>query len=367
MSLVNKLLSRTKDGENARSGSQGEPDLLDGSLDTLDRILRAMGEFAVELEEEDPRFQDLCKEYARHVTNGAAILDEGIAEATDGARQWGRVRRFYIDRRQRESEFVAERLRNYRLLVEDMVVGLRSIASREETTETSVTDGLKHIEKAADSGDIASVRVAIEKTMVSVNHAFNEQRRLFEGQIAQANSRMLSLREDLANAREDLKHDALTDTYNRGAFDVAMQQAVSLNFILRQPVTVVMLDLDHFKAINDEYGHAAGDDVLRSVADCLSRTFVRRSDVVARYGGEEFALILGDVNAATGEMLVNRFLAMVRETVKIPYGKADSKVTCSGGLTELLPADTVESVLLRADRALYKAKAEGRDRLCVAS
>ncbi len=361
MSLVDKILSRNKEGGKT---SGAAPDLLDGSLDTLDCILRTMGETAFELDEEDPRFQDLCKEYARHVTNGAAILDEGIGESTDGTRQWGRVRRFYTDRRSRESEFVQERVRNYRLLVEDLAVSLRSVATREELTENSVKTSLGDVERAADQGDIREIRQAIATTMTTVVHAFNEQRRLFESQIAQANNRMLSLRQDLATAREDLKRDALTDTFNRGAFDTALQQAVSLNFILRQPVTVVMLDLDHFKNVNDEYGHAAGDDILRSVADCLSRTFVRRSDIVARYGGEEFALILGDVSLDTATGLVQRFLDNVRTSVTIPYGKPGSKVTCSAGLTELLPTDTVETVLLRADRALYRAKHDGRDRLC---
>ena len=361
MSLVNKILNRSKDGGD---GDKPTGDLLDGSLDTLDSILRTMGELSFELDEEDPRFLDLCKEYARHVTNGAAIADEGIMESRDGARQWGRVRRFYTDRRRRESEFVEQRLRNYRLLVEDLVVGLRSVATREELTEQSVKSSLDHVERAAESGDVASIRKAIAHTMTTVVSAFNEQRRLFESQISQANSRMLSLREDLATAREDLKRDPLTDTFNRGAFDTALQQAVALNFILRQPVTIVMLDLDRFKTINDEYGHAAGDDILRAVADCLSRTFVRRSDIVARYGGEEFALILGDVNLDTATGLVQRFLDLIRTTVTIPYGKPDSKVTCSAGLAELMPTDTVETVLLRADRALYRAKHEGRDRLC---
>ena len=174
---------------------------------------------------------------------------------------------------------------------------------------------------------------------------------------------MMSLRRDLAVAREDLKRDPLTDAYNRGAFDTGLQQAVALNFLLRQPTTIVMLDLDNFKSINDEYGHAAGDDILRSVADCLARTFVRRSDLVARYGGEEFALILADVDVKAAEPLVERFLDTVRSTVKIPYAGDDRIVTCSAGLTELLPSDTVETVLLRADRALYRAKREGRDRV----
>lgn len=367
MSLLDKITGRRRGAAGDTDGGAGHAgrSLLDGSLDTLASVLRTMGEFSFELEEADERFPDRCADYARHVATGAAVEDEGIAKAADGERQWARVRRFYTERRQQEAEFVEERIRNYRLLVEDLAVGLRSVATREALTETAVRSSLGDVERAAEGGSVADIRAALAAAMTTIVQAFNEQRRQFEAQLSQANARMMTLRRDLAVAREDLKRDPLTDAYNRGAFDTGLQQAVALNFILRQPTTIVMLDLDNFKAINDEFGHAAGDDILRSVADCLARTFVRRSDLVARYGGEEFALILADVDVKTAEPLVERFLARIRETVKIPYAGADRVVTCSAGLTELLPSDTVETVLLRADRALYRAKREGRDRVRV--
>lgn len=366
MGFFGKLKAKSETTASGQSGTANVA-LLDGALDTLDCVMRTMGEYDIELEDEDPRFHDLCKQYARHVVNGAGIVDEGIGDSADGSRNWPKVRRFYIDRRQKECEFVNERSRNYRILVEDLVVGLRSIATREELTESSVKQSLKEVQIATDSGDIRTIRSALDTTISTVVSAFNEQRRIFESQISQANTRMLSLREDLATAREDLKRDVLTDTFNRSAFDIALQQSVALNFILQQPLTVVMIDLDNFKRVNDTFGHAAGDDVLRAVADCLSRCFVRRSDMVARYGGEEFCLMLGDVNEKAAEPLIQRFLKMVEDTVKIPYADDSEKVTCSAGLTELLPTDTVESVLQRADRALYRAKNSGRNKVCVGS
>ncbi len=367
MSLLDKITGRRRGDDDAPANGKGgdSRELLDGSLDTLSSVLRTMGEFSFELEDEAEGFPELCADYARHVATGAAVEDEGIAKGADGERQWARVRRFYTERRQNEADFVEERIRNYRLLVEDLAVGLRSVATREALTETAVRSSLGDVERAADNGSVADIRAALATAITTVVQAFNEQRRQFEAQLSQANARMMTLRRDLAVAREDLKRDPLTDAYNRGAFDTGLQQAVALNFILRQPTTVVMLDLDNFKAINDEFGHAAGDDILRAVADCLSRTFVRRSDLVARYGGEEFALILADVDVQTAAPLVERFLGTVRDTVKIPYAGADRVVTCSAGLTELLPSDTVETVLLRADRALYRAKREGRDRVRV--
>lgn len=362
MNLVEKLIGRSA-SPNAASNPEASSQLIDGSLDTLDAILRATGEFSIEVEDEDPRFRDLCFEYARHVTNGMPILDEGVEQHDDGSREWARVRRFFIDRRELESEFVTSRLSNYRMLVEDLVTGLRSISTGEQSTQRTIMDGLEQVQESTQKGDIAQIRRALAHTMDAVTTVFSEQQRLFQAQIDQSNQRMLSLRGDLAAAREDLKRDALTDTFNRGAFDIAMQQAIAMNFVLRQPMCIAMLDLDHFKRINDKFGHAAGDDVLRSVSDCLSRTFVRRSDVVARYGGEEFALILNDVTLATAETLLSRLLEMIRSTVVIPYATEDDQLTCSAGLTQLLPSDTAETVLKRADSALYRAKSNGRNRI----
>ncbi|MEL7374084.1 MAG: hypothetical protein AAGJ36_06430, partial [Pseudomonadota bacterium] len=140
MSLLDKITGRKRPATAAAGGGQGGGDvsLLDGSLDTLSTVLRTMGEFSFELEEEIEGFPDRCALYARHVATGAGIEDEGISKSDDGQREWGRVRRFYTERRQQEAEFVEERLRNYRLLVEDLAVGLRSVATREALTETAV-------------------------------------------------------------------------------------------------------------------------------------------------------------------------------------------------------------------------------------
>lgn len=333
--------------------------LVDGSLDSLDCILRTMGEFAFELEDEDPRFRDLCKQYARHVANGAAIEDEGIAEAGATDRQWARVRRFYVDRRQREETFVNDRLRNYRILVEDLVCGLKAMGNAEDATSSTVGDGLHSLQRAVDGKSMREIRHALAQSMATITAAFREQRRRFEAQIGQLNSRMLALRSDLASVREELQRDPLTDAFNRDAFDITLQQHVSLNFILRQPLCLALVDIDGLFAINDEFGSAAGDDVLRAVADCLSRSFVRRSDFVARFSGGEFMVILGDTDEANGVRLIQRFLGLVRDSVRIPYAPPDREVTCAVGLTEMVPSDTMDSLLQRVARGALGAKRDG--------
>jgi diguanylate cyclase (GGDEF)-like protein/hemerythrin-like metal-binding protein len=126
----------------------------------------------------------------------------------------------------------------------------------------------------------------------------------------------------------------------------------------RHPLSIVILDLDHFKRVNDQYGHPAGDQVLVATARLLS-TRVRESDFVARWGGEEFAVIASVTDAAGAARLAEKLRALMEVTHLGPAGA----VTGSFGVAEMRPDDTVESLLERADEALYAAKAGGRNQV----
>jgi len=136
--------------------------------------------------------------------------------------------------------------------------------------------------------------------------------------------------------------------------------------LLNDPACLVLVDIDHFKQINDIYGHTTGDNGLEAVAGALVRTFPRRADVVTRLGGDEFAVILGDATAADGGRLADRLLAAVRE-LELSAVPDALKVTVSVGVAEAIRGESSDNWFARADRALYDAKAEGRDRVVVAA
>ncbi|MDX1515262.1 MAG: GGDEF domain-containing protein [Woeseiaceae bacterium] len=353
-------------GRPATAGANGEPvtasDLTDGALDTLSTVLRVMGDesFPLENDIDAAVFPTVCREFSCHVENGAAVPSHDIPPSDSGARQWAHVRRFFADRRKAEKAFVTGRLQDYRGVVEDLVAGLRSIGERDQVTESDVRECLEQIEDAVSTGVLPEIREALTRTVQRVNDTFAEQKRQYEAQLAELNDRMSNLRQDLVAAREEMKRDALTDAYNRGAFDAAIAQSLNMHFILNQPVTLILIDLDNFKTINDSCGHAAGDEVLRSVGECLARSFIRKNDFVARYGGDEFAVILNDTSADNAHQVVNRFIAGI-EDVKVPYADGERSVTCSAGYTEIHASDTIESLIQRADRGLYKAKGAGRN------
>jgi diguanylate cyclase (GGDEF)-like protein len=126
-----------------------------------------------------------------------------------------------------------------------------------------------------------------------------------------------------------------------------------------------MIDVDHFKKCNDTFGHAAGDEVLRRVADGLVRNFLRREDFVARYGGEEFVVVIPDSSLHNAELRAERVLQALSE-LEIESGKGKIQITVSIGVASLCSGDTGGSWLARADAALYEAKGAGRNRVRVA-
>ncbi len=153
--------------------------------------------------------------------------------------------------------------------------------------------------------------------------------------------------------------DALTGLYNRGAMEAFLKRAA----MTETSGIVALCDIDHFKRINDTYGHQAGDDVLRVVAQCLMRQ-LRGSDTAYRYGGEEFLIHLAGVEVAMGISICNRLREAV-ESLAIPVGHGKHiHITISFGVAPLDGGDVLKQAVAKADAALYLAKNTGRNKVC---
>ena len=175
------------------------------------------------------------------------------------------------------------------------------------------------------------------------------------GAVALASASLLAERERLAAV------DGLTGLANRRALDSGLAREVASAARRQEPLALVLVDIDHFKTVNDTRGHMGGDEVLRAVASVL-QTACRAQDLVARYGGEEFALVLPSCPAAAAEAIVER--------ARVAMGVVDvlGGVTVSAGVATIPDHAADGAALLKAaDAALYAAKAAGRNRVCVAS
>ena len=163
----------------------------------------------------------------------------------------------------------------------------------------------------------------------------------------------------LARRRGGQQRDPLTELADRRAFDGQMAQRIAEFERYGKVFSLLLLDADHFKELNDTYGHQAGDTVLRRLADVLRR-MVRQSDIVARYGGEEFAVILPETPIDGARQSSERIRkAVERESVSV--GKADLNITVSIGAAEVMPGESVSQLIERADGALYASKDAGRN------
>lgn len=157
--------------------------------------------------------------------------------------------------------------------------------------------------------------------------------------------------------------DVLTELPNRRGFDILAEQALQEAQREQSPLCAVLLDLDNFKLINDEHGHLAGDEVLQRFARQL-RDKLRQSDILCRWGGEEFILLLKNTDRQAAHDLAEK---LRQQCAQQRYAIADQtlQVTASIGLSQWQPGESLHSLLGRTDRALYRAKQSGRDRVCV--
>jgi diguanylate cyclase len=185
---------------------------------------------------------------------------------------------------------------------------------------------------------------------------------------ARAHWTMLLQRDELVASRSALQnlvsHDALTGLYNRRFMDATLPREFARSQRDNKQIVIIMLDVDHFKKVNDQYGHPAGDEVLKALAELLKKD-ARKSDLICRYGGEEFVAVMPDMGADQALARAESWRKQLEE-MTIACADVEIHITLSAGIA-VFPGHGSEPgyVIARADEMLYQAKREGRNRVCV--
>lgn len=222
----------------------------------------------------------------------------------------------------------------------------------------ALADGIKALDACGTDARAKAVIVQMLDSARAAHLESQRLQRLLENSLAATTSLM----RELEQRRREALIDPLTGLFNRRAMDAHLATLVASK---DRPVTsVLVIDIDNFKKINDEYGHAVGDSVIRNVAD-LVRKSIRGHDLAARFGGEEFVVILADT-PASGAMTVAESLRLRIELLRLKRtrdGEHLAPITASIGVSEMLTDDTAETLVTRADDALYAAKNAGRNRV----
>jgi diguanylate cyclase len=184
-------------------------------------------------------------------------------------------------------------------------------------------------------------------------------------QVAASQDQISQLRADLDRARSEALLDPLTGILNRKGFDESLQELLSQPLEPGHSHCLVMLDIDHFKNVNDTHGHVMGDRVIQGVGAVLRSSVSDNKHTAARYGGEEFAILLRQSSIDEGAKLAEA-VRLRTKAMKIRHRNTEDvlfTVTISGGVASMRPGDDASSLIARADAALYESKRAGRDRV----
>ncbi len=232
---------------------------------------------------------------------------------------------------------------------------IRTIDGLRQTPVVLITDAeqTRLVERALDLGVNDYIIRPIDSNELRARVRTQLRRKLYQER----------LRNTVSSAVELAVTDPLTGLYNRRYLDAHLSSAVTRAKTTGKPVCVLIFDIDHFKAVNDTYGHDAGDDVLRDFSDRLRRG-VRGIDLVVRYGGEEFLLVMPETDAAFAGGVAERLRSDVEKVPFATRSGAEIPVTVSIGIAEWRgPSDSAAELIKRADTALYSAKHAGRNRV----
>lgn len=244
---------------------------------------------------------------------------------------------------------------------------LKDISSHVAETEGDLADSGKNLEGLADqiehADDFADIKNIVDQMIDETKSLVQSGKRL-QNRMKVSSEDLKQLHQELEKSQAEAQTDTLTNLLNRRGFEkkfelerIRAKQNDSL-------FSVIMLDIDHFKKVNDTFGHLVGDNLLRSLAQ-LFKAHLRKNDIAARYGGEEFLILLPETQIEGAQAVATKIQkTLLRKEWKLKEsGKSMGKVTLSMGISEYRFNEPGKSLLDRADKALYFAKENGRDRI----
>ena len=238
---------------------------------------------------------------------------------------------------------------------------LTMLVGNGDTFSTDLSQAASRFHALLGIHDVQQLKQRLTSEVGDLQRLAVERREQWHQTVEMFEARIVTLEKQLVAVKHEAALDPLTGIPNRRHFEETLRAALQS---AQREVVVAMLDLDDFKAVNDTGGHAAGDAVLQAVAQTMKAS-VRKQDLVARIGGDEFALIGTNVTLRDAEP---RMRSITATLATIPTGlEQPARVSVSCGLAEYSAGDTVESLLRRADQALYEAKRHGKNRLVVKS
>ncbi len=341
-----------------RSPAVGSPE------EALSEVLRVCGQYSFDLDNETSlQVLKTLSALSDYVSSGVSdpVL-QGLGASKDGSRDWSSILGLFRSHRIKEHHHVTQSVTELRQLLWNFVQILGSNFFSDRVQEKAISAQMQRLHTAIRENQMDKIKLEAGEILRLLDSAHRDKQKQQKWQLTQIGSRLKTLRAELEATRKELSLDGLTQLYNRAALDQHLEKLVHLNRLSGKPSTLLMIDIDFFKKINDTFGHPGGDAVLQGLARELVRSFPRKTDFVARFGGEEFSVLLEDDSAKTAMELAERLVGKARKW-EFPFGSEVLRVTLSVGVAELRDGETIAAWLARADAALYAAKKNGRDQV----
>ncbi|HCP45200.1 MAG TPA: hypothetical protein DIU15_04120, partial [Deltaproteobacteria bacterium] len=247
-------------------------------------------------------------------------------------------------------------------LIEVMGKALKNIEGRDGVFHDSLEDNLERLREAATGVQVRSASRRLLQLIDGASEQVAEQKRMTEKRLRSLSEMVRGLNEELDQVKVEAQEDALTGLFNRKSFDDRLEIELNNTRLTPYRFVLIIMDLDHFKAVNDTYGHVVGDRVLQACGKAIQEVVMRNSDFCARYGGEEMAVILSDCRGPQAIKIAERIRKAIA-ALEVKAGKKTIQVTASFGLSVVCDQDTAQSAIERADAALYIAKRSGRNKV----
>ena len=258
----------------------------------------------------------------------------------------------------RQKEYLGDRENEFRDIIEILTKAVASVDAESQFFNKKVYEQTEKIEKITLLDDIKKIKTALKQEVEQMRKTVREKQENDSKQIEMLSQQVNSLNVDLEKAMEESLKDGLTGIYNRRAFDRYIINLEERNTVTDSPFSLLILDIDKFKDINDTYGHTVGDRVLLALVQ-RCKEIIRSDDYLARYGGDEFVIVLPGASLKNASKMAKRiWKAIAAASYSIDDVEEGQKLsfTVSIGVSAHKKGDTAVTVTERADKALYKAK-----------
>ena len=329
-------------------------------LDCLGAVLKCWSQHPIPLpDEQGGDAARLIETWQRHAILGTPIPGVHAPEAASGTirdRDWKSLTSLTNARRRAEAATAGEQLGDLRRVVWDTVTSLVRVAGADAVADIAVEQQLARLRVSAQRGDPVALMRELPEALRMITEAIEtrQQRAIHERTLMA--DRVASLGRALSDAEDSARTDPLTGVGNRLRFTEATERALAMMILSGSDVSLLSIDLDGLKVINDTLGHAAGDVAITAVAKACSIVCTRATDVVCRIGGDEFAVVMLNTDAKTAAMLAERLEKRLNETPVTLCDGITRLVTAAVGGASAHPGETVEQWVGRADERLYNAK-----------